>query len=112
MVHPDNETRVGSHRLLSATLFPVFRCPWSVFDLPVPLSVYDAKGTRLVALSAFSSPWVIEENIVESSSTSKGRLETDEVLDEDCEVGSIARTENHVSVNNPLLIQTRVIGSI
>ncbi|XP_078181550.1 protein SEMI-ROLLED LEAF 2-like isoform X2 [Carex rostrata] len=95
MTHPDHETRVGSHRLLSATLFPLLKCPWSVFDLPVPLSVYDAKGTLLVALSAFSSSWVVREKSMESCSASQGRSEMDEVLNEDCEKISIARTESH-----------------
>lgn len=112
MTHPDHETRVGSHRLLSATLFPLLKCPWSVFDLPVPLSVYDAKGTLLVVLSAFSSSWVVREKSMESCSASQGRPEMDEVLNEDCEEISIARTESHVCLKYPPLIKTRVIGSI
>jgi hypothetical protein len=91
MTHPDHETRVGSHRILSATLLPLLKCPWSDFDLPVPSSMYDTKGTRLVSLSAFSSPFVIREHIEGSSSVSKGRLEIDEVLDEHREVQNIAR---------------------
>jgi protein EFR3 len=92
MIHPDHETRVGSHRVLSATLLPLLKCPWSGFDLPVSLSMYDTKVTHLVALSAFSSPFVIRENIERSSSASKERLEIDEVLDEHHEVRNIART--------------------
>ncbi|KAJ3708184.1 hypothetical protein LUZ61_011889 [Rhynchospora tenuis] len=108
MAHPDHETRVGSHRLLSATLFPLLKCPWSVFEPPVPLSVYDPKGTRLVALSAFSSSWVVMEKIAESCSASNEKLETDKVLDEDCDDRSTARTE--MQETKSMLLSSQQVG--
>ncbi|KAJ1703700.1 hypothetical protein LUZ63_003479 [Rhynchospora breviuscula] len=108
MAHPDHETRIGSHRLLSATLFPLLKFPWSVFEPPVPLSVYDPKGTRLVALSAISSSSVVTEKIAENCSASNEKLETNKVLDEDCDNGSTARIE--MQETKSMLLSSQQVG--
>ncbi|KAJ4748179.1 ARM repeat superfamily protein [Rhynchospora pubera] len=108
MAHPDYETRIGSHRILSATLFPLLKFPWSVFEPPVPLSVYDPKGTRLVALSAISSLSVITEKIAENCSASNEKLETNKVLDEDCDKRSTSGIE--IQETKSMLLSSQQVG--
>ncbi|XP_072964506.1 protein SEMI-ROLLED LEAF 2 isoform X2 [Typha angustifolia] len=74
MAHPDHRTRVGSHRVLSAILVPSFSFPWSVKNLPIVLKDYDPQGTLLVALSAFSSSWTINEKMEQNSCNYKEPL--------------------------------------
>ncbi|KAF7025030.1 hypothetical protein CFC21_037277 [Triticum aestivum] len=37
MMHPDNKTRIGSHRVLSTIVAPSLLCPWSAIGFPVPM---------------------------------------------------------------------------
>ncbi|CAA6660137.1 unnamed protein product [Spirodela intermedia] len=67
MAHPDQETRVGSHRIFSAVLMPALNCPWSI-----PLSSFQTMGCNpwvplFIALSAFSSSTFILERIREKT---------------------------------------------
>ncbi|XP_062228500.1 protein SEMI-ROLLED LEAF 2-like isoform X2 [Phragmites australis] len=61
MMHPDNKTRIGSHRVLSTIVAPSLLCPWSAMSFPIPLKGNDSQGLLLLALSAFSSETVIDE---------------------------------------------------
>lgn len=74
MAHPDHETRVGAHRVLSAVLVPSFVFPW-----PVPLStsspkVCDRRRTLSVSLSGFSSSASITGKVVNRSFSAREAL--------------------------------------
>lgn len=63
MAHPDQETRVGSHRIFSAVLMPALKYYWSI-----PVSSLETMASYswvplLIALSAFSSSTIILETI-------------------------------------------------
>jgi len=73
MAHPDHETRVGSHRVFYAILFPSMVCPWSVPLVPSASKGYDAQETLLVALSGFSSGAMLEKMRKESGSDASVR---------------------------------------
>ncbi|CAO2172399.1 unnamed protein product [Urochloa humidicola] len=61
MLHPDNKTRIGSHRVLSTIVAPSLLCPWSAMSLPIPAKSDDLRNLRLLARSAFSSEAIINE---------------------------------------------------
>ncbi|KAL5990944.1 hypothetical protein ACLOJK_011850 [Asimina triloba] len=61
MVHPDPETRVGAHRVLSAVLVPSLVCPWSVPSLSRSLKGQPACRTLSIAMSGFTSSACILE---------------------------------------------------
>ncbi|TKW18256.1 hypothetical protein SEVIR_5G420200v4 [Setaria viridis] len=61
MLHPDNKTRIGSHRVLSTIVAPSLLCPWSAMSFPIPAKGDDLQNLRLLALSAFSSEAIINE---------------------------------------------------
>lgn len=75
MAHPDLETRVGSHRVLSAILVPSMVCPWSLPHVPRPPEGYGTRETHLVALSSFSSSVAMLEKFQkESCEIDKGQV--------------------------------------
>jgi len=61
MLHPDNKTRIGSHRVLSTIVAPSLLCPWSAMSFPIPVKNNDLQNLRLLALSAFSSESIMNE---------------------------------------------------
>ncbi|KAJ1286644.1 hypothetical protein BS78_03G368200 [Paspalum vaginatum] len=61
MLHPDNKTRIGSHRVLSTIVAPSLMCPWSSMAFPIPMKGDDLQNLRLLALSAFSSEAIVNE---------------------------------------------------
>ncbi|CAL4959970.1 unnamed protein product [Urochloa decumbens] len=61
MLHPDNKTRIGSHRVLSTIVAPSLLCPWSAMSLPIPAKSDDLQNLCLLARSAFSSEAIINE---------------------------------------------------
>ncbi|KAG2602600.1 hypothetical protein PVAP13_5KG697800 [Panicum virgatum] len=61
MLHPDNKTRIGSHRVLSTIVAPSLLCPWSAMSFPIPVKNDDLQNLRLLALSAFSSESIMNE---------------------------------------------------
>ncbi|OEL23424.1 hypothetical protein BAE44_0015556 [Dichanthelium oligosanthes] len=61
MLHPDNKTRIGSHRVLSTIVAPSLLCPWSAMSFPIPAKGDDLQNLCLLALSAFSSEAIINE---------------------------------------------------
>jgi len=61
MLHPDNKTRIGSHRVLSTIVAPSLLCPWSGMSFPIPMKGDDSQNLHLLVLSAFSSEAIINE---------------------------------------------------
>jgi protein EFR3 len=61
MMHPDNKTRIGSHRVLSTIVAPSLLCPWSTMSFPIPAKGSSSQDLLKLVLSAFSSETVIEE---------------------------------------------------
>lgn len=61
MLHPDNKTRIGSHRVLSTIVAPSMLCPWSAMSFPIPIKGDDSQNLHLLVLSAFSSEAIINE---------------------------------------------------
>ncbi|OQU88038.1 uncharacterized protein LOC8056112 isoform X2 [Sorghum bicolor] len=61
MLHPDNKTRIGSHRVLSTIVAPSLLCPWSAMSFPIPMKGDDSQNLHLLVLSAFSSEAIINE---------------------------------------------------
>ncbi|XP_066313098.1 protein SEMI-ROLLED LEAF 2-like isoform X2 [Miscanthus floridulus] len=62
MLHPDNKTRIGSHRVLSTIVAPSLLCPWSGMSFPIPMKGDDSQNLHLLVLSAFSSEAIINES--------------------------------------------------
>jgi protein EFR3 len=60
-MHPDNKTRIGSHRVLSTIVAPSLLCPWSAMSFPIPVKGSSSQDLLQVVLSAFSSNTTIEE---------------------------------------------------
>jgi hypothetical protein len=79
MLHPDNKTRIGSHRVLSTIVAPSLLCPWSAMSFPIPVKSDDLQNLRLLALSAFSSEAIINEirtkNYIQESLQKNSRSE-------------------------------------
>jgi hypothetical protein len=79
MLHPDNKTRIGSHRVLSTIVAPSLLCPWSAMSFPIPVKSDDLQNLYLLALSAFSSEAIINEirtkNYIQESLQKNGRSE-------------------------------------
>lgn len=74
MAHPDHETRVGAHSVLSAVLVPSFVFPW-----PVPFSTSSPRGcdrrrTLSGSLSGFSSSASITGKLVNRSFSAREAL--------------------------------------
>lgn len=67
MMHPDNKTRIGSHRVLSTIVAPSLICPWSAIGFPIPMKVNGSRSVLLLALSAFSSGNIMDELQTEST---------------------------------------------
>jgi protein EFR3 len=61
MMHPDNKTRIGSHRVLSTIVAPSLLCPWSTMSFPIPAKGSSLQDLLQLVLSAFSSETIIEE---------------------------------------------------
>ncbi|XP_062207771.1 protein SEMI-ROLLED LEAF 2-like isoform X2 [Phragmites australis] len=61
MMHPDNKTRIGSHRVLSTIVAPSLLCPWSAMSFPIPMKDNGSQSLLLLALSAFSSETIVNE---------------------------------------------------
>ncbi|TVU36181.1 hypothetical protein EJB05_18101 [Eragrostis curvula] len=61
MMHPDNKTRIGLHRVLSTIVAPSLMCPWSAMSFPIPMKGSGSQDILLLVLSAFSSETTIEE---------------------------------------------------
>lgn len=61
MLHSDNKTRIGSHRVLSTIVAPSMACPWSDISFPIPMKGDDSHNLHLLVLSAFSSEAIINE---------------------------------------------------
>ncbi|KAK1270053.1 hypothetical protein QJS04_geneDACA014170 [Acorus gramineus] len=59
MTHPDQETRVGAHRILSVVLVPSLVCPIIAPFFSSSIKEYDPEDTLSIALSGFSSSAVI-----------------------------------------------------
>ncbi|KAF7031978.1 hypothetical protein CFC21_043214 [Triticum aestivum] len=76
MMHPDNKTRIGSHRVLSTIVAPSLLCPWSAIGFPVPMKVNGSQSVLLLALSAFSSETIMDE--LQSKSRTKESLQENE----------------------------------
>ncbi|VAH66920.1 unnamed protein product [Triticum turgidum subsp. durum] len=76
MMHPDNKTRIGSHRVLSTIVAPSLLCPWSAIGFPVPMKVNGSQSVLLLALSAFSSETIMDE--LQSKSRIKESLQENE----------------------------------
>ncbi|KAJ6834357.1 uncharacterized protein M6B38_335440 [Iris pallida] len=76
MAHPDPETRVGSHRVLSAILVPSMVCPWLVPLVSIPKKGYDAQEALVVALSSFTSSGTMLEKMGKDTS-----FATNDILD-------------------------------
>ncbi|KAI5007033.1 hypothetical protein ZWY2020_046981 [Hordeum vulgare] len=76
MMHPDNKTRIGSHRVLSTIVAPSLLCPWSAIGFPVPMKANGSRSVLLLALSAFSSETIMDE--LQSKSRIKESLQENE----------------------------------
>lgn len=76
MMHPDNKTRIGSHRVLSTIVAPSLLCPWSAIGFPVPMKFNGSQSVLLLALSAFSSETIMDE--LQSKSRIKESLQENE----------------------------------
>lgn len=94
MLHPDNKTRIGSHRVLSTIVAPSLLCPWSSSSFPIPMKGDDLQNLRLLALSAFSSEAIINEmrtnNKIQESLQENDKTEAIVVTE-----NGYAQTESH-----------------
>ncbi|KAK3166230.1 hypothetical protein QOZ80_1AG0043130 [Eleusine coracana subsp. coracana] len=61
MMHPDNKTRIGSHRVLSTIVAPSLLCPWSAMSFSIPMKGSGSQDLLLLVRSAFSSETITEE---------------------------------------------------
>ncbi|XP_010257179.1 PREDICTED: uncharacterized protein LOC104597386 [Nelumbo nucifera] len=71
MVHPDQETRVGAHRIFSVVLVPSSVCPHPCSAIPGTSKVYGFQRTLSRTVSAFSSSAALFEKLIKEKSTSQ-----------------------------------------
>ncbi|KAL6647892.1 hypothetical protein ACP70R_015329 [Stipagrostis hirtigluma subsp. patula] len=93
MMHPDNKTRIGSHRVLSTIVAPSLLCPWSAMSFPIPMKGNGLQDILLLVQSAFSSETTMDE------ACTKGRVE--ESLQKNDKSEAMGSTENGYTHTEP-----------
>ncbi|KAL6880605.1 hypothetical protein ACP4OV_012170 [Aristida adscensionis] len=93
MMHPDNKTRIGSHRVLSTIVAPSLLCPWSAMSFSIPMKANGLQNILPLVLAAFSSGSAMDEALTEN------RIE--ESLQKNDKSEAIVNTENGYTNTEP-----------
>ncbi|KAK1318299.1 hypothetical protein QJS10_CPB04g01867 [Acorus calamus] len=97
MTHPDQETRVGAHRILSVVLVPSLVCPIIAPFFSSSIKEYDPEDTLSIALSGFSSSAVIAKR----ATSQENSLANFEAMSHTCNIVALfsrSKTSSHTTL--------------